>query len=104
MTISNSTLLGTQCDTSRDLNLTLKKFLFLAGIVFFLIVEKLVRYVEDFSGGINERDDNDADENLQELSQEKDGILSEKAADSPNGDKPNGGAILRKFSPVVRKL
>lgn len=94
----------------------------LAGIVLFLIVEKLVRYVEDFSGGVNERshghhhhhhmhytklkDDNDADENLQELSQEKDGILSEKAAggsgvdgvsaDSPNGDKPNGGAILRK--------
>ncbi|XP_055801045.1 IAA-alanine resistance protein 1 isoform X2 [Solanum dulcamara] len=93
----------------------------LAGIVLFLIVEKLVRYVEDFPGGVDERshghhhhhhmhytklkDDNDADGNLQELSQ-KDGSLSEKAAggsgvdgvsaDSSNGEKPNGGAILRK--------
>ncbi|WMV07635.1 hypothetical protein MTR67_001020 [Solanum verrucosum] len=31
MTISNSTLLGTQCATSRDLNLTLKKSLFLGN-------------------------------------------------------------------------
>lgn len=94
----------------------------LAGIVLFLIVEKLVRYVEEFSGGVNERshghhhhhhmhytklkDDNDADDNLRELSQEKDGSSSEKVAggsrvdgvstDSPNGEKPNGGAILRK--------
>ncbi|KAH0692263.1 hypothetical protein KY285_019360 [Solanum tuberosum] len=98
-------------------------FVLAAGIVLFLIVDKLVRYVEDFSGGVNERshghhhhhhmhytklkDDNDADDKLQELSQEKDGILSEKAAgvdgvsaDSPNGDKPNGGAILRKVESI----
>ncbi|MCD7471473.1 hypothetical protein HAX54_011927 [Datura stramonium] len=94
----------------------------LAGIVLFLIVEKLVRYVEDFSGGVNERshghhhhhhmhftklkDDNDADDDLQELSQVKGGSLSEKAAggsgvdvvssESPSGEKPNEGAILRK--------
>lgn len=87
----------------------------LAGIVLFLIVEKLVRYVEDFSGGVHGhhhhhhmhftklKDDNDADDTLQELSQENDGSLSEKAAgvngvsaDSPNGEKPSGGATLRK--------
>lgn len=97
-------------------------FVLAAGIVLFLIVEKLVRYVEDFSGGADEwshghhhhrhtrttklKDDNDANDDLQELSQEKSGNLSEKAAgesevdglsaDSPNGGKPSGGAILRK--------
>lgn len=101
-------------------------FVLAAGIVLFLIVEKLVRYVEEFSGGVNERshghhhhhhmhytklkDDNDADDNLRELSQEKDGSSSEKVAggsrvdgvstDSPNGEKPNGGAILRKVEPI----
>ncbi|CAN4090434.1 unnamed protein product [Withania somnifera] len=87
----------------------------LAGIVLFLIVEKLVRYIEDFSGGVHGhhhhhhmrftklKDDNDADDTLQELSQENGGSLSEKAAevngvsaDSPNGEKPSGGATLRK--------
>ncbi|XP_060184983.1 IAA-alanine resistance protein 1 [Lycium barbarum] len=95
----------------------------LAGIVLFLIVEKLVRYVEEFSGGVDEwshghhhhhrhthitklKDDNDANDNLQELSKEKSGSLSEKtaggsgvdgvSADSPSGEKPSGGAILRK--------
>ncbi|KAJ8564812.1 hypothetical protein K7X08_001272 [Anisodus acutangulus] len=93
----------------------------LAGIVLFLIVEKLVRYVEEFSGGVDEwshghhhrhthitklKDDNDANGNLKELSQEKSGSLSDKtaggsgvdgeSADSPSGGKPSGGAILRK--------
>ncbi|KAK4371236.1 hypothetical protein RND71_010711 [Anisodus tanguticus] len=91
----------------------------LAGIVLFLIVEKLVRYVEEFSG-VGEwshghhrhthitklKDDNDANGNLQELSQEKRRSLSDKtaggsgvdgeSADSPSGGKPSGGAILRK--------
>lgn len=98
-------------------------FVLAAGIVLFLIVEKVVRYVEDYSGGVNERshghhhhhhmhytklkDDNDADDNIHELSQEKDGSLSKKAAgveevsaDSSNGEKPNGGAILRKVESV----
>ncbi|XP_009784524.1 IAA-alanine resistance protein 1 [Nicotiana sylvestris] len=95
----------------------------LAGIVLFLIVEKLVRYVEDFSGGADEwshghhhhhrhthitklKDDDDANDNDQELSLKKSGNLSEKtaggsdvdgvSADSPNGEKPSGGAVLRK--------
>ncbi|OIT21355.1 PREDICTED: IAA-alanine resistance protein 1 [Nicotiana attenuata] len=94
----------------------------LAGIVLFLIVEKLVRYVEDFSGGADEwshghhhhhrhthitklKDDDDANDNDQ-LSPKKSGNLSEKtaggsevdgvSADSPNGEKPSGGAVLRK--------
>ncbi|KAM3281443.1 IAA-alanine resistance protein 1 [Capsicum chacoense] len=88
----------------------------LAGIVLFLIVEKLVRYVEDFSEGFHGhhhhhhhmhftklKDANDADDRLQELSKENGGSLSEKAdgvngvsADSPSGEKPSGGATLRK--------
>ncbi|KAK4373403.1 hypothetical protein RND71_008787 [Anisodus tanguticus] len=104
--------------SSEDLSVGLS---ILAGIVLFLIVEKLVRYVEEFSGGVDEwshghhhrhthitklKDDNDANGNLQELSQEKSGSLSDKtaggsgvdgeSADSPSGGKPSGGAILRK--------
>lgn len=99
-------------------------FVFAAGIVLFLIVEKIVRYVEDFSGGADEwshghhhhhhrhthiiklKDDDDANDNDQELSLKKSGNLSEKtaggsdvdgvSADSPNGEKPSGGAVLRK--------
>ncbi|PHU17368.1 IAA-alanine resistance protein 1 [Capsicum chinense] len=85
----------------------------LAGIVLFLIVEKLVRYVEDFSEGFLGHHHHhhhmhftklkDADDRLQELSKENGGSLSEKAAgvngvsaDSPSGEKPSGGATLRK--------
>lgn len=83
----------------------------------FLIVEKLVRYVEDFSEGFHGHHHHhhhmhftklkDADDRLQELSKENGGSLSEKAAgvngvsaDSPSGEKPSGGATLRKVELV----
>ncbi|KAG8382647.1 hypothetical protein BUALT_Bualt05G0099100 [Buddleja alternifolia] len=96
----------------------------LAGIVVFLIVEKLVRYVEDYSQGVNSwslghhhhhhhktinklKDDNDAHEIHQELSHdEKDGRLSEKTseekeldrlpADTASDGKPSEKNVLRK--------
>ncbi|CAI9761931.1 unnamed protein product [Fraxinus pennsylvanica] len=92
----------------------------LAGIVLFLLVEKLVRYVEEFSGGVNAwshghrhhhhkhnklKDDNDAHENLQGLSDnEKDGskskkksdVLDELPTDARRGDEQSEKAVLRK--------
>ncbi|CAI9779151.1 unnamed protein product [Fraxinus pennsylvanica] len=93
----------------------------LTGIVLFLLVEKLVRYVEEFSGGVNAwghghhhhhhkhnkklKDDNDAHENHQGLSHnEKDGskpenkseVLDKLPADAPNGDKQSEKSVLQK--------
>ncbi|KAK6146652.1 hypothetical protein DH2020_020521 [Rehmannia glutinosa] len=95
----------------------------LAGIVVFLIVEKLVRYVEEFSGGENAwglghhhhhhhkhtdklKDDDHTHENHQRLAHdEKDGRLSEKTskekeldgpADAVLSDKPSEKDLLRK--------
>ncbi|KAL2484994.1 IAA-alanine resistance protein 1 [Abeliophyllum distichum] len=94
----------------------------LAGIVLFLLVEKLVRYVEEFSGGVSAwshghhhhhhkhdkklKDDNDTHENHLGLSHnEKDGskpekkseeVLDKLPADAPNGDKQSEKAVLRK--------
>ncbi|CAA3023533.1 IAA-alanine resistance 1 [Olea europaea subsp. europaea] len=96
-------------------------FSVLAGIVLFLLVEKLVRYVEEFSEGVNAwshglhlhhhkhnkklKDDNDAHENHQGLSHnEKDGskpenkseVLDKLPTDAPNGDKQSEKSVLQK--------
>lgn len=87
-----------------ELSEVLLHFLVTAGIVAFLIVEKLVRYVEDHSGGDNDwslghhhhhhkhtnklRDD-DVHENDQKLSDdEKDGRPSELASKEKELDRP----------------
>lgn len=92
----------------------------LAGIVLFLIVEKLVRYVEELSGGVNAwghghhhhrhskklKDDNNPDNDLQDLTHEKTGSLPEKesggskidgqSAEMLNGEKDSKNTVLRK--------
>lgn len=91
-----------------------------AGIVLFLIVEKLVRYVEELSGGVNAwghghhhhrhskklKDDNNPDNDLQDLTHEKTGSLPEKesggskidgqSAEMLNGEKDSKNTVLRK--------
>ncbi|XP_075497026.1 IAA-alanine resistance protein 1 [Primulina tabacum] len=94
----------------------------LAGIVVFLIVEKLVRYVDAFSGGVNAwshhhhhhhkhtnklKDDKDTHKNLQGSAAEgknerveketfEENELDKIPPDTPCGDKPRGKDVLRK--------
>ncbi|KAK6146650.1 hypothetical protein DH2020_020519 [Rehmannia glutinosa] len=87
----------------------------LAGIVVFLIVEKLVRYVEKFSGGENAwglghhhhhhmhtdklKDDDHTHENHQRLAHdEKDGRLSEKTSKEKESDGPADAVLSDKTS------
>lgn len=75
-----------------------------AGIVLFLLVEKIVRFVDDMSGEVNGwshghhhhhhknskklKDDNDAHDNLQDLSvNEKDGSISKMSSEGEDLDK-----------------
>uniref|UniRef100_A0A5B7BG93 Putative IAA-alanine resistance protein 1 n=1 Tax=Davidia involucrata TaxID=16924 RepID=A0A5B7BG93_DAVIN len=82
----------------------------LAGIVLFLLVEKLVRYVEDMSGGANElshghhhhhhknskklKDDSDAHDNFQQHSlDEKNGNISEISSEKEVLDGVSDGPL-----------
>ncbi|KAM7463366.1 hypothetical protein LguiA_031487 [Lonicera macranthoides] len=94
----------------------------LAGIVLFLLVEKIVRYVDEMSGGVNAwnhghhhhhnknskklKGDDDVDDNLQvKPSNEKDESISSKGElldrtydERVIGEKPTDTAVLRKRS------
>lgn len=86
-----------------------------AGIIVFLIVEKVVRYVEDFSGGendwslghhhhhhhkhTNKKDDDHVHENHQGLSyDEKSGRLSKNTSEEKELDRPADTACSDKTS------